>query len=119
MNTTGDEAEGSEVRKKRRPTKVERERILAEWAASGRTQEEMAALTGWSRHTLLRWRQVANGASAKKTAKAMLDVPPPPGRFREVWAAEIIWGRETMSVRLSAGCRPNWAGDLVRELKSC
>lgn len=119
MNTTGNETNGIEFRKLRRPSSAERERVLAEWTASGRTKEEMAAATGWSPHTLYRWWLQANNVKPKRTPKPMLNVPPPAQPVRQAWAAEIMIGAGATSVRLSPSCAPSWAGELVRALKPC
>ena len=119
MNTTDDNTNGTEIRKLRRPGSAERERVLAEWAASGRRIEEIAATTGWSRHTLYRWRQLARkGKRVKKAAIPALLAVPRPAEPSGRWAAEVTIG-STMTVRLAAGCAPAWAGQLVRELKPC
>ncbi len=103
---------------RRRPQAEERERILAEWAASGRTVEEIAAATGWTTWTLYRWRAEARGAKRPRRRapeRTMVAVPPPVnGR----WAAEIQTGRG-WTLRLASGCCPAWAGQLAQELHRC
>lgn len=122
MNTTtiGDGTE--EVKPNgRRPEPGERERVLADWAASGRTVEQMAAATGWSTYTLYRWRHTAGARKSPKIKPAkrpsLLPVPKPPSAVTGSWAAEVAIG--TVSVRLSPGSPVGWIGQLVRELRSC
>lgn len=95
---------------------------MAEWAASGKTVEEMAAATGWSPYTLYRWRQEARAGRGSKAAMPpppkLLAVPKPVSAGPGAWAAEVVIGAG-MSVRLSAGCPAAWAGELVRELRPC
>jgi transposase-like protein len=104
---------------RRRPEAGERERILAEWATSGRTVEEMAAATGWTTWTLYRWRAEARGVQRPRrrtTERAMVAVPPP--AVSGIWVAEIQCDHG-WSLRLAGGCCPTWAGQLARELQRC
>ena len=94
---------------------------MAEWAASGKSAEEMAAITGWSPYTLYRWRldaglgKKAKGASPLRAK--LLPVPKPSSPVAGAWVAEVTVAG--MSVRLAAGCPPSWVGQLVRELQPC
>lgn len=123
MNTTttgSGEVEGN-GRNARRPTSGETEQVLAEWAASGKTVWEVAAETGWSIHTLYRWRREARRpkmttAAVHATSAKLLAVPKPSAPMGG-WSAELMIG--VVSVRLSAGAPVDWVGQLVRELKSC
>jgi transposase-like protein len=125
MNTTTIENETNEakVKTRRHPEPGERVRVLAEWATSGKTVEEMVAATGWSSYTLYRWRaEAGQGKRTKPKAPPpprpkMLAVPKPTAAAPGTWAAEVLIG--SVSVRLSAGCPVTWAGQLVRELKPC
>jgi hypothetical protein len=123
MNTTGTgteelEATGGDAR---RPPLGKIEQVLAEWAASGKTVREVAAETGWSIHTLYRWRRDArrpkSTTAAGSATSAKLLAVPKPGGVEGGWSAELAIG--VVSVRLSAGVPVDWVGRLVRELKSC
>ena len=127
MNTTTATENGTEDRKitrLRRPEPGERERVVAEWAASGKSVEEVAALTGWSPYTLYRWRLDAGQGKRSKPKPApssqpkLVAVPRPTSLATGAWAAEVTVS-PGVSVRLSSSCSPAWAGHLVRELKSC
>ena len=61
MNTEETKAGVAESKGRLRPEASEREKILAAWAASGQTVEEVAGATGWSTWTLYRWRAEARG----------------------------------------------------------
>lgn len=109
---------GGEV-ERRRPQTGERERIVAEWAASGRTVEEMSAATGWTTWTLYRWRAEAREGKRPRrrdSERAMVAVPRPPAGG--VWVAELQVG-QGWTLRLAGGCCPAWAGQLARELSRC
>lgn len=123
MNTAATGSGELEVngRNARRPASGEIEQVLAEWAASGKTVRQVAAETGWSIHTLYRWRRDARRpkttmAAANATSAKLLAVPRPSVSMAG-WSAELIVG--AMSVRLTAGCPVDWVGRLVRELKAC
>ncbi len=124
MNTTTRENGTNEgkITRPRWPAPGERERVVAEWAASGKTVEEMAAQTGWSTHTLYRWRldvrhgKGRNGATASRPK--LLAVPKPTSAAPGAWAAEVMIACG-ISVRLAEGCSASWAGRLLRELKVC
>jgi transposase-like protein len=124
MNTTTTENGTNErkITRPRWPAPGERERVVAEWAASGKTVEEMAAQTGWSTHTLYRWRldvrHGRGGSGATPSRPKLLPVPKPASGAPGAWAAEVAIGTG-ISMRLSAVCPPAWVGQLVRELKSC
>ena len=127
MNTTTTIGNGASepnvIRKLRRPEAEERERILAEWAATGKSVGEMAAATGWSAFTLYRWRHEAGRGRRSKarrkrmSAPSMLVVPKPTSPPASVWAAEVAIGG--ISLRLATGCPASWAAELVRELRPC
>jgi transposase-like protein len=122
MNTTTAENKTDETRvsSHRRPATGERERVVAEWASSGKTVDEMAAATGWSPYTLYRWRLDAGQGKRSKpkvaTEPRLLVVAKPAAAG--VWAAEVVIGAG-VSLRLSAGCPSGWAAELVRELRRC
>ena len=113
------ESTGERSAGRRRPQAGERERILAEWAASGRTVEEIAVATGWTTWTLYRWRAEARGPARprRRTPKRALVAVPPP-KVSTAWSAEILSGRG-WSLRLADGCCPAWAGQVARELNRC
>lgn len=117
--TTGNGTNHGVAPQGRRPAPGERERILAEWASSGRSLEEMAAMTGWSRHSLYRWqRQAAKGRSpTARLAPAKLVAVPRPAAVTGPWAAEIGLGRAV--VRVAAGCPAKWIAEVVEALKPC
>jgi transposase-like protein len=125
MNTTTTEAEttGSDVRGRLgRPARGERERVLSEWAASGRTVDETAAATGWSKHTLYRWRRDAAPQGRRRPQKVpknapLVAVPKPVAAASGNWAAEVTIGR--IGLRLAASCSAEWAAQLIRELAPC
>lgn len=82
---------------RRRPQARERERIVEEWTASGRTVEEMAAATGWTRWTMYRWRAEAReGRRPRKrdSERTMMAVPRPPDG--DGWVAELQAGQGWM-----------------------
>lgn len=89
--------------------------------ASGKTVWEVAAQTGWSIHTLYRWRREARGpktmTAAVNATKAKLMVVPTPSALIGGWSAELVIGAVT--VRLSSSAPVDWVRRLVRELKSC
>lgn len=121
MNTTTPKEEERKNRENgRRPQPGERERVVAEWAVSGKTVEQMAAETGWSIYTLYRWRLDAREAKAGKgTAKPrLLAVPKPEAVVYGGWAAEVTIGNG-LSMRVGAGCAPRWVGEMMRELRRC
>lgn len=121
MNTTTSENGTTETnaRAPRRPDAGERARVLAEWAANGRSVKEMAAATGFSTHTLYRWRHEAGRRRrvALPARPALIAVPKPATSWG-IWAAEVEIGTG-LKLRLSAGCPPGWTGQVVRELRSC
>jgi len=108
------------VKENRSPEPGERERVVAEWAATGKKVEEMAVATGWSVYTLYRWRSDIRAEKTPKQtcATKLLAVPKPVSAMCGAWAAEVTMG-SGLSVRLSAGCTPAWAAQLVGELKRC
>lgn len=123
--TTGSGTDERVVPGGRRPTPGERERVLSEWATSGRSVVEMAASTGWSLHTLYRWRRDAGQAVRRRavvtessSTPPLLPVPKPAERAATGWTAEVVTGMG-VSVRLSADCPAGWAAALVRELSAC
>jgi transposase-like protein len=127
MNTTTTQdgtGEAGRPLARRRLDAGERVRVLSEWAASGRTVEEMAAATGWSAYTLYRWRQEAGQGrrahrrTVKPTSQRLVAVPKPPLTNHGSWVAEIVIGAG-LSVRLSPSCPAAWAGQVIRELRSC
>ena len=122
MNPTKTESGSRERRTigRRRPEPGERERVVAEWVASGKKVEEMAVVTGWPACTLYRWRSDLREKKALKQActTKLLPVPKPAFAMSGAWAAEVTVG-SGLSVRLSAGCTPEWAAQLVGELKRC
>lgn len=121
MNKTTQKEEGRKNQERgRRPEPGERERVVAEWAASGKTVDQMAAETGWSIYTLYRWRLDAREAKAgKETAEPRLLAVPKPERVGHGgWAAEVTIGNG-LSMRLAAGCAPRWAAEMMRELRRC
>lgn len=103
----------------RRPAPGERERILAEWASTGRSLEEMAAASGWSTHSLYRWRrEAAKGRSpTARRAPAKLVAVPRPAAAMGPWAAEIGLGRRVL--RVAAGCPAKWIAEVVEALQPC
>ena len=82
MNTTTSESGTDEgkLARPRRPEAGERERVVAEWAASGKTVDEMAAKTGWSTFTLYRWRLDAGQGKRSRPKVA----PSPPTKLLSV-----------------------------------
>ena len=104
----------------RRPEEGERERIIAEWAASGKTVRAMAVETGWSEWTLYRWRKRAQhggqnlGAKPRPAKRALVAVPAP---AFGVAVAEVMTRGGV--VRLWATASPAWAGQLIQELNRC
>jgi transposase-like protein len=123
MNTTTIEngennGAGERHPKRRRPSPGERERILAHWAREGRTVEEMAAASGWSTHTLYRWRHEASKKRRRESTPApRLIAVPKPSAPSTPWAAELAIG--AVSLRLGPGSPAAWVADLIRALKSC
>ena len=125
MNTTTMEGETTDVGVGggfRHPEPGERERVLSDWAASGRTVEETAAATGWSKHTLYRWRRDAAPHGRRRRQKVpkvapLVAVPKPVSPASGSWAAEVTIGR--IGLRLAAGCSAEWAAQLIRELAPC
>lgn len=112
-----------EVKRRGRPLRPgpdERAGILAEWAKSGRTVEEMARATGWSPWTLYRWRAKAGGGVGprrrRRSAAALVAVPAPVGTT--AWPAEIVTVGG-VRLRLTTACTPEWAVQLVRGLERC
>ena len=124
MNTTTTEAEatGSTVGGRlRRPGPGERERVLSDWVARGGTVEETAATTGWSKHTLYRWRREAAPVHRRRQKLAKISplvaVPKPVSASAGNWAAEVTIG--PIGLRLAATCPAGWAAQLIRELAPC
>ena len=122
MNTDEQEPTVARANGMRRVPEAEREKILTEWASSGRTVEEMAAATGWSRWTLYRWRAQARGevpgSRRRAGERALVAVPAPVATASGEWAAELLTATG-IRVRLAASCAPAWAGQLARELNRC
>ena len=123
MNPTITESGSGErkARGRRSPEPGERERVVAEWAATGKKVEEMAVATGWSAYTLYRWRSDIRATKAPKKQEGgtkLLAVPKPVSTMSGAWAAEVMMG-SGLSVRLLAGCTRAWAAQLVGELKRC
>lgn len=117
--TTGGSAE-SRANRPRRPLSGEREKILAEWAASGKAVTTVAAETGWSEWTLYRWRERArrgesNLAGKKKGWRGGLVAVPAPVTGAAV--AELT--TRSGVVRFFAPASPTWAAQFIRELSGC
>ena len=125
MNTTTIVAEtrGSNLGGRlRRPQAGERERVLSDWVTNGRTVEETAAATGWSKHTLYRWRREAAALQRRRLQKRpkipqLVAVPKPVSTGSGSWAAEVTIG--PIGLRLAASCPAGWAAQLIRELAPC
>ncbi len=124
MNTTTTETEAAESNlggRLRRPGPGERERVLSDWAARGGTVEETAAATGWSTHTLYRWRREAAPVERRRQKRAKISplvaVPKPVSATAGNWAAEVTMG--AIGLRLAATCPAEWAAQLIRELAPC
>jgi transcriptional regulator with XRE-family HTH domain len=93
----------------------EREQILALWAQSGLSAEEVAHRTGVSRSSLARWKRARSTPSGSVTAHAALvEVPAPLGGLG---VAEVK--TRGGAVRLFAAATPTWAAQLIRELNRC
>lgn len=122
MNTEETKAGVAESKGRLRPEASEREKILAAWAASGQTVEEVAGATGWSTWTLYRWRAEArdDGTPRRRRPRerALVAVPAPLATASAEWAAEL-WTTTGVRVRLAASCAPGWAAQLTRELNRC
>jgi transposase-like protein len=122
MNTAETNPGVAESTGRRRPEANERARILSAWSASGQSVEEVAGATGWSTWTLYRWRAQARGEGTPRRRRpkerALVAVPAPVATARGEWAAEVLT-TTGIRVRLAAGCTPEWAGQLARELERC
>lgn len=122
MNPEETKPSVTETKGRRRPQANEREEVLAAWAASGQSVEEMARATGWSTWTLYRWRAEARGARTqrprRRRERALVAVPAPVATASGEWAAEV-WTTTGMRLRLAANCAAEWAGQLARELNRC
>ena len=122
MNPTITESGSGErkARGRRSPEPGERERVVAEWAATGKKVEEIAVATGWSVYTLYRWRSDIRAEKTPEPAcrTELLPVPKPASAMSGAWAAEVMMG-SGLSLRLLAGCTPAWAAQLLGELKRC
>lgn len=122
MNTEETKPSVAEIKGRRRPDTNEQEKILAEWAASGQSVEEVAGATGWSRWTLYRWRAKARGDGRQRprrpSERALVAVPAPVATASGEWAAELLT-TTGIRVRLAASCAPAWAAQLTRELSRC
>ena len=111
---------------RRKPAEGERKRVLAEWAASGKTVAEMVASTGWSEWTLYRWRQRARQGEANLGGKnpsmrpraELVAVPAPDGTWKVQSLVAEVTSRHGV-VKLAAGAPPRWASELIRELNRC
>ena len=112
----------AEIKGRRRPQADEREKVLAAWAASGQSVEEVAGATGWSRWTLYRWRADARGDRIQRqrrpSKRALVAVPAPMATGSGEWVAEVLT-TTGIRVRLAANCAAEWAGQLARELNRC
>lgn len=110
----------------RKPAERERKRVLAEWAASGKTVAEMVASTGWSEWTLYRWRQRARQGEANLGGKnpsmrpraELVAVPAPDGTWKVQSLVAEVTSRHGV-VKLAAAAPPRWASELIRELNRC
>jgi hypothetical protein len=122
MNTEEMKPGVAEIKGRRRPLANEREKVLAAWAASGQSVEEVAGATGWSTWTLYRWRAEARGDRTqrprRRRERALVAVPAPVATASGEWAAEVLT-TTGMRVRLAANCAAGWAGQLARELNRC
>jgi transposase-like protein len=122
MSTEDAKAGVAESKGRLRPEASEREKILAEWAASGQTVREVAESTGWSTWTLYRWRAEARGDGTPRrrrpSERGLVAVPAPVATANGEWAAELLT-TTGIRVRLAASCAPAWAAQLARELDRC
>jgi transposase len=122
MNTEETKPSVAEVKGRRRPEANEREKVLAAWAASGQSVEEVAEATGWSTWTLYRWRAEARGGETQRrrrpSKRALVAVPAPLAAASGEWTAELLT-TTGIRVRLAASCAPAWAAQLARELNRC
>lgn len=122
MNTEETRPGVAETKGRRRPQANERESILAAWAASGQSVEEVAGATGWSTWTLYRWRAEARGdrppPRQRRSEQTLVAVPAPVATASGEWAAEVLT-TTGIRVRLAASCAPGWAAQLARELNRC
>ena len=115
MNESKALVEAGERRRQLRPE--ERTQVLAFWAQSGRSGEEVAREKGVSRQSLARWKLAARLAGREAAATptpARVEVPAP--RSGE-GVAEMLTRHGP--VRLFATATPAWAAALVRELNRC
>jgi len=95
---------------------AEREQVVARWAQSGLSANEVAERTGVSRSSLTRWkRQLSTRTGpAEPLLVTLVEVPPPIGGLG---VAEVM--TRGGAVRLFAMASPQWAAQLVRELNRC
>lgn len=101
--------------RRRHPSLVERERILARWSETGVSACELARQTGVSASSLFRWKHDRRPQRAgTMAAPALVEVPAPVGSG---WAAEASTGCGTL--RFSEQASPQWAAQLLRELARC
>ena len=120
MNTTSATSAESQANRPRRPLSGEREKILADWAASGKPVTTVAAETGWSEWTLYRWRERARrgesnlGGKKKGERGGMVAVPAPASGAA---VAELTTRHGV--VRCFAPASPTWAAQFIRELNRC
>ena len=104
------------AKRKRRPNDEERAKILAEWAASGRTAGAMSAAADWSKSALYRWRTRHGDPRLRKTdeRQPLVAVPAP---IANSAVAEVL--TRNAAVRLFSTASPPWAAQLIRELNRC
>ena len=101
--------------RRRRPSRAERERILARWSETGVSARELARQTGVSAASLFRWKHGARRQrAAPLTGPALVEVPAPTNGG---WAAEASTGCGML--RFSGSASPQWAAQLLRELARC
>lgn len=104
------------AKRKRRPSAEERAKILAEWAASGRTAGAMSAAADWSKSALYRWRTRHGEPNLRKTGEPQRLVAVPAPVVNSA-VAEVL--THNAAVRLFATATPQWAAQLIRELNRC
>ena len=96
----------------------ERARVLALWAKSGLSAEEVARQTGVSRSSLGRWKRARSASPRTMTAvtprATLVEVPAPIGNAS---VAEVM--TRGGPVRLFTAAAPAWAAELIRELNRC